>query len=374
MARIGTDTKELGFKSRDQLKDLLVQIHMMKTHATEQGLQIPPETAALIANLGRLTERSAGADAVLSPRAGTGSGEDFDWMDIDRVASAMEAAFNVHGKLAEMVKPATPESLWASLPRKGWARITSPRITDWLTLTTLVGIILFVVGAWLARTNQDGWRMQISFLGAAVLGASFSGLYTAFKYISCRTFDPLRGSNYLTKVLLGTVSGLILANFGDSLMTGSGPTSKVIGPAALALVGGYSADAVNLILQRVSDTLVAAVRGSGDEAIKAKQAQLEAESKAGDVQQRQATATELGELLGTVTDPEIKAKIQRLMAAVGKGEDVSGTVTDTKAGSGPGTATVAGSKPGSGQDSGAATAGASETQDPTVAGGEDETA
>jgi hypothetical protein len=149
--------------------------------------------------------------------------------------------------------------------------------------------------------------LQLSYLGAALLGASFSGLYTAFKYISTRTFEPLCTSSYITRVLLGTVSGLILANFGGYFI-GGGSQLKNLAPAALGLVGGYSADAVNLILKRVADTLVAAVSGSGDEAVKAKQAQLQAK-----------TVAELGELASKTTDPASKAAIQEMIDGMMKG-------------------------------------------------------
>jgi hypothetical protein len=160
-----------------------------------------------------------------------------------------------------------------------------------------------------------------------LLGAAFSGLYTAYGYVSSRTFDPAAGSSYMTRVVLGAISGLILADFGSAFLGRyiENPALKALTPVALALVGGYSADAVNLILKRVADTLVASVRGSSDDAIKARQAQLEAESQTADLKQRQETLAALGQILVTMTDMDARTQIQKLMTAVGGVSNISST-------------------------------------------------
>ena len=81
---------------------------------------------------------------------------------------------------------------------------------------------------------------------------------------------------------------------------------------------------MNLILQRVADTLVAAVSGNGDDANKAKQALMTADAKINDAK----TVAELGELSGKTSDPDVKAAIQRMMDALKKGKDITGTVAE----------------------------------------------
>jgi hypothetical protein len=295
----------------------------MKTYAIEQGMQVPAEAVDQIAKLGTLTEKAESEGA-------QGQTSGLQWMTPESLREALLLAFSVHGKLATLVKPATPDSLEASKPGRGLQG--SGGITRLLFVTTIGAIVAFAVGTWLVSNEvaagrvQSVGRIQVSYVGAALLGASFAGLYTAYKYISTRTYDPVYNSTYVSRLLLGTVSGLILANFGGYFIKAEDAVLKMVAPTALALIGGYSADAVNLILQRVADTLVAAVRGTGDEATKAKQAQLQVENKAADLKQRQATASELGELLALTTQPEVKEGIQKLMASLGKGEDVSGTV------------------------------------------------
>lgn len=310
MLRITKELVSRGFQARHQLEEVLSQIVLMKSYATLRGKPLPTELGKKIADLAELTQ---------GPEGAKGNAEELR-MNPAKTAEALGLAFEVHGILSGLVHPATPESIEASAPRSGIARIQWPRITDMLIAVTFFAVAAFAVGTAWNAVRPNPYLVQLSYLGAALLGASFSGLYTAYTYISDRTFDPARGNSYMTRVVLGAVSGLILANFGIALI-GPGTNNKALealAPAALALIGGYSADAVNLILKRVADTLVATVRGSADEALKAKQAQLEAESKAAELQHRQTTIAALSEILTSVTDSDIKSKVQALMASVGQ--------------------------------------------------------
>jgi hypothetical protein len=132
----------------------------------------------------------------------------------------------------------------------------------------------------------------------------------------------------MTRVVLGAISGLILANFGTYLI-GTDTTLKTLAPSALALVGGYSADAVNSILKRFADTVTAAVRGSGEDVVKAseaqfaaRQAQMEAETKSNNLQIRQATLSVLSQIVSGASG-DTRAQLEAVMAAIGKGSDLS---------------------------------------------------
>jgi hypothetical protein len=224
-----------------------------------------------------------------------------------------------------------------------------------------VALITFAIGEAFKNSKPELHMEQLTFLGAALLGASFSGLYRSYEYVQKRIFDPASGSSYMVRVVLGTVSGLILANIGYLLIgritgTSSGDAASattgaaannaltIIGPGTLALIGGYSADAVNLILQRIADTLVTTVRGSADDSIKAKQAQLEVESKTASFEQRQATVSALTELLKNATDDATKNSIQQLMSAVGQG-NVTGDLLKPAQANGKGVLDLTGTDP-----------------------------
>ena len=314
--------------SLSQLRELFTQIHVMTSYAIGQGMAVPPDIVRDIAGLSACVDlQPSGSGSDGSDRPGSGSEDRAISGD---VVKALPLAFAVHGKLATLVKPATPESLEVSRPRRGLERFRSLGVQGSLCIVTIVAVLLFLGGTWVsARSPRDVALAQVPYLGAALLGASFGGLYTAYKYLSARTFDPLYNSTYFVRLLLGTVSGLILADFGGYFIDPDNTLLKIVAPTALALVGGYSADAVNLILRRVADTFLAAVRGSGDDVLKAKRAQLQAENQAAEAIRRQQTAGELREILGMSKDPEAREAIQRLISAVGKGDGISGAVKGT---------------------------------------------
>ena len=168
----------------------------------------------------------------------------------------------------------------------------------------------------------------------AGLGVSFYTLYTASKYIVARTYDPHYEEVYFIRLILGVAGGTLLGLYGKELFGTAGATSvaastnnvplsaaltnhlracfaltnavisgetatnvintarevaaKVAanmgdkvgyGPTVLALVGGFSAEAVYQVLQRVSDICVAAVRGSDKDVIDAKTAEAKSKAK-----------------------------------------------------------------------------------------------
>ncbi len=101
---------------------------------------------------------------------------------------------------------------------------------------------------------------QQSYLCAALLGAAFSALFTMQHYIRNRSFETNYAYVYLVRFTVGVVAGVILANFGRGLFDGVGTISK-LGPSGIALLGGYSAEAVRQILDRLVQVLVATVKG-----------------------------------------------------------------------------------------------------------------
>jgi len=93
-----------------------------------------------------------------------------------------------------------------------------------------------------------------------MLGAAFSGLLTAYSYLKSSSFDPHYATIYVIRFVVGLVAGVILANLGFGLFSGNDTIIK-LGPGIIALIGGYSAEAVRQILDRLVEILVTAVRG-----------------------------------------------------------------------------------------------------------------
>lgn len=218
-----------------------------------------------------------------------------------------------HTALAKLVAPATPASLEATEPAPGlFGFLRRPPLIRWLIISALVSAIGFISTAVdVARPTKDTtekakssaaerlsnalaadehphyqivalaagsdeppapnpWKTRANWFFAAALGASFYGLFTAHEYVKTRTFDPSYNSLYLIRFVLGIISGLILGMLSPAF---SDPTSQKLGPSVIALLGGFSAEAVNQILQRFVDILLAAIRGDNSAAAKTKASQ-----------------------------------------------------------------------------------------------------
>jgi hypothetical protein len=122
------------------------------------------------------------------------------------------------------------------------------------------------------------WQGFVAFSGAA-LGASFYVLLRTQPYLRTRSFDPKYNAVYITRFITGVIAGVILAiALGPQLVSGSADSSaKALSPGVLAILGGYSAEAVEQILQRLVEILLAAVRGDGSAQTQAKAAVEQAE-------------------------------------------------------------------------------------------------
>lgn len=126
------------------------------------------------------------------------------------------------------------------------------------------------------QTRPGWWGLvldQFHSLFAAMLGAAFYLLYTANRYVVLRTFDRAYTTHYIVRFVLGIVAGVILANFGEYVLNqkmpaGPSEAALTLTQTLLALIGGYSADAVNAIFTRVAETLTTLVRGDAAQAVR----------------------------------------------------------------------------------------------------------
>jgi hypothetical protein len=115
------------------------------------------------------------------------------------------------------------------------------------------------------------WTSMNAFFGA-VLGASFYVLVKTQPYLANRSYDPKFNASYISRFFTGVIGGLILSIAFGPFLSGKLGTelSQSLSPGVLALLGGFSARAVELILQRLVEVLLAAVRGDGSDDAKAK--------------------------------------------------------------------------------------------------------
>jgi hypothetical protein len=112
-------------------------------------------------------------------------------------------------------------------------------------------------------------------VAGAGLGACFYILMKLQPYLENRSFDPKYNSAYVTRFVIGMVAGVILAYIWAYLFTPQQSSSdkfslSSFSPGIVGILGGFSAEAVEQILQRVVEVLLSMVRGDNSAQIQAK--------------------------------------------------------------------------------------------------------
>lgn len=154
----------------------------------------------------------------------------------------------------------------------------------------------------IAVTSTNVWQV----LWGAGLGASFYVLIRSYKFLAERTFDPDYGNVYLCRLVLGFVSGVILAFVAQASLTGSHATTTSFSIGVIALLGGFAAEAVEQVLNRLVETLLAAINGDGSGKAKA-QAEADVKKAKADV------SLDLANLHGQAGDQATKDGIKQVM-------------------------------------------------------------
>ncbi len=154
---------------------------------------------------------------------------------------------------------------------------------------------------------------------AAGLGACFSALFQANRYIADGTFDPKFESSYWIRFVLGLMAGMMLAEIiplphGEG---GVGAPASVARPT-LAMLGGVSAAVVYRILNRLIEAVESLVRGETREIVASREQALRAELSEKSAQAKIQLAASLMQLHNQVASnashEEINKEIDRLVS------------------------------------------------------------
>lgn len=174
-----------------------------------------------------------------------------------------------HDNLSAIIAPATPRAICAlqeSERSTGLFRFLGPTpAVRRLTMANLFFALLFFGLSVSPRINeqtvslsiyeQSGLDLVIKLLflmSAAGLGASFGALFEVWQEIREGRFDPISESTHWMRITLGLVSGLVLSELvRTGPATAADQTSSVIAEPLLALVGGFSARLVHLVVTRI---------------------------------------------------------------------------------------------------------------------------
>ena len=109
----------------------------------------------------------------------------------------------------------------------------------------------------LELSGIDLLAIEVFLLSAPSLGSCFANLQKLQSYISAGTYDPRRQGSYWTRWVMGVMAGIVLSQLLYSMLItadGNNPTKELtaaLSQPALALVGGFSADLVNKVLNRI---------------------------------------------------------------------------------------------------------------------------
>ncbi|HEX6746286.1 MAG TPA: hypothetical protein VF092_03145 [Longimicrobium sp.] len=186
----------------------------------------------------------------------------------------MAALARVHSQLVVLVAPATPRALLAlgdeghDLKRLAW--LGHAGVVRRMMLVAAISVLLFLAvnvsdvvndgtADLLKATGPTAIALEVWFVSAAAMGASFAMLMQVSDYIVKRTYDPKHEPGYWIRFLLGIMAGLILAVL---VPVPKDSAIAALGKPTLALLGGFSASAVYRILIKLVETVEALFRPS----------------------------------------------------------------------------------------------------------------
>ena len=234
-----------------------------------------------------------------------------------------------HARLSRLIAPATPRTILlldSQTERRGSLVFLGPvpliRQMMIASLISLIALICLTLSPEVngSKANSDillgsGLTLllnELFLLSAAALGASFSALFIANRYIQEGTFDPKYNISYWIRFVLGLIAGFILAtliDFEALEKAGTNSSSSAFIRPLLAMIGGFSAAVVYRILSRLAETVESLFRGDMRELFKAMGAAETSRLRAESQQDRNRLAYRL-------------MALQKMLSTDSDGEDV----------------------------------------------------
>lgn len=247
-----------------------------------------------------------------------------------------------HERLSRLVAPAKPGTLYLlddSYHHAGrWSSMSPIRLVSQLVKVAAGCVLAFLVLSITAVTEaHPGVQLitsdilrtvmdRVFWLAAAGIGASFAMLFQLNDQILNRTYDVDETASYWVKFFLGVVAGFILVAL-VPVDTTADNGAEVLGPATIALLGGFSASAVYRILTRMAEALESVFTGGAREQILASEKSASMRAAEERVQANMAVAGQLVDLqqrlAGGITGEEAAAHLRAVVATLLPGGDES---------------------------------------------------
>ena len=215
---------------------------------------------------------------------------------------------NVHQRLVRLVHPAKPGSI-VYLQEIAVDRPSRSTLGAVPVVRQIMGISLVCLAAFIAlgvfgsvATARSGaliesaavrvFLQEIFWMSAAGLGASVATRFVVNQQITGRTYDPTTPPRLWVRLTLGVVAGFVLVALVP--VGGSGGSSAhMMAKPTLALLGGFSAPVVYLVLNRLVESVESMFRADDKQGAAARRRSLNAQLEQDGAESRMSLATEL---------------------------------------------------------------------------------
>ncbi|MAG66156.1 hypothetical protein FJN13_14560 [Alteromonas mediterranea] len=257
------------------LQEIWLDTRNMARYAQSRGMKVEPYDIVTIQSIEKFLPDKNGNYCARLPST-------------DKASAVIADLTEVHYRLCQLIAPVVPEGTRYSVKTSTkWYNFLAdaPAIVGSMLFVSLVFLILFVYiggseevtaevldAGFLYRSPFENWLVGITYMTAAGLGACFYNLHAMYGYIVNRTYDPAYQSSYWVRLIIGIVSGFVLAEVFTIDVSGDLEFDKPL----LAFLGGFSSDAVEAILRRLVEALVTLVKGR----VKASEDKVAVENKA----------------------------------------------------------------------------------------------
>lgn len=309
-------------------RHILQECDAMAKYAFSSGLKVPASVVKTLESFGSPESgerwRLDGSDH----KASDSENETLDTSKAQKMPeNNIEHLSQVHSKLAEIVSPATPRTILLLQTEKGGllSFLGPIRLIQRMMFSSILFLLAFIVisqseevqGIICLKDSGEAMLLNELFLiSAAGIGATFSGLFQANRYVVDGNFDPKYETSYWIRLILGITAGLILAML-IPFDVSDVDASTIIEQPLLALLGGFSAPVVYRILNRLIETVESFLRGDTSDLIAAREQQAKARFAEQFTQSRLKTASNLINLqkqLGTDIDSdELNKMLDRIL-------------------------------------------------------------
>lgn len=237
---------------KTELEKYLEDIFVMTSYACEQGLDIKKNNLS-----GRVSHLMNYRESIK------------DNSNFQNDEQIIKEAIEVHAELSSIIHPVTAISLNST--GLGFLKVNS--VMRFTLTSTIISLILLLFCLFISGDDnssiidqQNTLMIYCKVFLAAWLGAGLYCLYTARKYLIDRTYQPRYNPTYTMRLILGVAMGTILGLFSDNFFGDDSELAK-LGQIVLAIIGGFSSDAVASLFKRIADTIQSFVQGSDKDVI-----------------------------------------------------------------------------------------------------------